>query len=396
MNVFLAVFCGVALLVVLLQDAFEVMLLPRRISRRWRLSGIYFRRGWNVWSWVARLSPEGAGRERFLAIFGPLSLTLLFAFWATGLIAAFGLLQWAAQQSGGLKPASPVSEQVYLSGVTFFTLGYGDVVPKTAWSRILAVVEAGMGFGFIAIVIGYLPVLYQLFSRREAHVIQLDGRAGSPPTAATMLRRHAESDGLDKLDDLLRSWEIWGAELLESHLSYPMLAYYRSQHDDQSWLASLAAIMDICTLILIGVEDVKPLQARMTFAMLRQVVVEIARSLRVSAVRTIDHDRMVPEDVPKLISLLEEVGLVWNGGLGAAETLNAVRGTYEPLLVGLSAYLLIPLPGWFAVDESPDHWEKGPRGIIARRLISGLAAGTLAPDAQIRQRRGWGLRAPPK
>ena len=93
--------------------------------------------------------------------------------------------------------------------------------------------------------IGYLPVLYQLFSRREAHVIQLDARAGSPPTATTMLIRHAEG-GLSKLDDLLREWEIWGSELLESHLSYPMLVYYRSQHDNQSWLAALTAVMDCC------------------------------------------------------------------------------------------------------------------------------------------------------
>ena len=155
-------------------------------------------------------------------------------------------------------PASPVGEQVYMSGVTFFTLGYGDIVPHSSAARSLAVVEAGTGIGFIAVVIGYLPVLYQLFSRREAHVIQLDARAGSPPTATTMLSRHAEGGGLDKLEDLLREWEIWCSDLLESHLSYPMLVYYRSQHDNQSWLAALTAVMDSCALILVGVEDLQP------------------------------------------------------------------------------------------------------------------------------------------
>ena len=136
-----------------------------------------------------------------------------------------------------------------MSGVTFFTLGYGDVVPHGTMARGLSVVEAGTGIGFIAVVIGYLPVLYQFFSRREAHVIQLDGRAGSPPTAVTMLCRHAEGGGLDQLNVLLREWEIWGSELLESHLSYPMLAYYRSQHHNQSWLTALACIMDACALV---------------------------------------------------------------------------------------------------------------------------------------------------
>jgi hypothetical protein len=99
------------------------------------------------------------------------------------------------------------------------------------------------------VVIGYLPMLYQLFSRREAHVIQLDARTGSPATATTMLTRHAEGGGLNKLEDLLREWEIWCSDLLESHLSYPMLVYYRSQHDNQSWLAALVAVMDSCALI---------------------------------------------------------------------------------------------------------------------------------------------------
>jgi len=380
-TVALTLLLGVGLLVFVLQDAFEVMLLPRRVTRRWRLTGVYFQVTWAFWTLTAKLIPAGPRRERFLSIYGALSMMLLFSLWAATLILAFGLIQWVAQQAGGAAPTSDVREQVYLSGVTFFTLGYGDVVPHTPPARVLAVVEAGAGFGLIAVVIGYLPVLYQLFSRREAHVIQLDGRAGSPPTATTMLCHHAESSGLEKLDDLLRAWEIWGAELLESHLSYPMLAYYRSQHDDQSWLGALAAIMDTCALILIGVQDIKPLQARMTFAMLRQVVVELARSLRVPTAKIVDPPRLNPGDFDKILGAFETAGLVWNGGSSALETLAAVRATYEPQLTSLGDYLLIPVPGWVAEDQSADHWERGPRGIIARRLIVGLADGSISSAA---------------
>ena len=157
-----------------------------------------------------------------------------------------------------------------MSGVTFFTVGYGDLVPQTRLGRLISVLEAGTGLGFIALVIGDLPVLYQLFSGREAHVIKLDGRAGSPPTALGLLQRHSGEDGIAQISMLLREWESWGSELLESHLSYPMLAYYRSQHHDQSWLAALTAIMDCCALILVGLEALPPLQARMTFTMARQ------------------------------------------------------------------------------------------------------------------------------
>jgi Ion channel len=218
----IAIIPAIAVLCFVFQDAFEVMLLPRRVHGRVRLTRFYFLGAWIAWCAIALRLNAGAGRERFLSVFGALSMVILFAVWAVGLILSFGVLQWALQTAA----QSPLTEQLYFSGVTFFTLGYGDIVPHTGAGRALSVVEAGSGIGFLAVVIGYLPVLYQLFSRREAHVIQLDARAGSPPTATTMLIRHSEADSLEKLDDLLREWEIWGSELLESHLSYPMLVYY--------------------------------------------------------------------------------------------------------------------------------------------------------------------------
>jgi len=370
-----AALVGVALLLIVLQDAFEVMLLPRRVLRNLRLTRLYFRTIWAVWSGLGARLPAGAERERFLSVFGALSMVLLFAIWAVALIFAFALIEWSLQApalAGDM--ISALSEQAYMSGVTFFTLGYGDVVPHTGGARLVAVFEAGTGIGFIAVVIGYLPVLYQLFSRREAHVIQLDGRAGSPPTAGTLLARHAESDGLDKLDELLREWEIWGSELLESHLSYPMLAYYRSQHDNQSWLAALACIMDACALVLVGVEAIRPLQARMTFTMARQVVVEMARSFHIQPSRYDGGNRLDSEVYARLMAAFEQSGVVWAGGPHAEETLAALRATYEPLLDGLSRYLLLPLPAWTAADDDADHWERGPRGLIAGHLIEQLSS----------------------
>jgi len=367
----LALLCGTALLLIVLQDAFEVMLLPRRVHRTLRFMRLYFRAVWWVWSAMAARLPFGARREGFLSVFGALSMVLLFAIWAIALIVAFGLIEWSLQAGGDV---SPLFEQVYMSGVTFFTLGYGDVVPRSGSARLVAVIEAGTGIGFIAVVIGYLPVLYQLFSRREAHVIQLDGRAGSPPTAGTMLARHAEAEGLDKLDEVLREWEVWGSELLESHLSYPMLAYYRSQHDNQSWLAALACIMDTCALVLVGVEAMRPLQARMTFTMARQVVVEMARSFRIQPSRFDGGNRLDHAAYAQLMAVFKQSGLVWSGGADAEETLAALRATYEPLLDGLSRHLLLPLPGWTAGDDDDDHWEHGPRGLIARHLIEQLSS----------------------
>lgn len=366
----LAVLAGLPLIAAVMQDAFEVMLLPRRVQRRVRIVGVWFRFAWHAWRRAGGRFEDGPRREAFLGPFGPLSMLLLFVLWAGGLITGYGLLEWALQPA---PHASPIWEQFYMSGVTFFTLGYGDVVPHTGLGRMVAVIEAGNGIGFIAVVIGYLPVLYQFFSRREAHVIQLDGRAGSPPTAGTLLMRHAQAGGLDQLDMLLRDWEIWASELLESHLSYPMLAYYRSQHDNESWLAALGCVMDTCALVLVGVQDVQPLQARMTFTMTRQVLVEMARSFRVQPSRYSGGDRLDAAAHMRLEEHLVEAGVDWQPGPEGRQTLAALRATYEPLLDGLSSYLLLRVPGWLPGEDASDNWMQGPRGLIAGRLVEELS-----------------------
>ena len=358
--------------VLVLQDAFEVMLLPRRVRRRRRITRLFFRSTWRAWSGLSGRIPQVGRREHWLSLFGPLAMLMLFAIWAGTLIAGFGTLGWALEPARGPGADSPYFEQLYMSGVTFFTLGYGDVVPHSNSGRLVSVLEAGFGIGFIAVVIGYLPVLYQLFTRREAHVIQLDGRAGSPPTATTLLVRHAEGGGLEQMNGLFREWEAWGSELLESHLSYPMLAYYRSQHDNQSWLAGLACIMDACALVLVGVPELPPLQARMTFTMGRQILVEMAQSFTTRPSRYDGGDRLDHASYVKMEAALAEAGVKWEDSAEAEATLAALRATYEPLLDGLAKYLLLNVPTWMPAEGAMDHWEKGHRGLIAKRLLEDL------------------------
>jgi hypothetical protein len=221
-------FAGIVLVALIFWDAFEVMLLPLPIRRNLRLVMLFVRCTWKSWSFLAQRLGPGDRRERLLGVYGPLSLVLLICLWVGGLILGFGLIHLA------LRPDSFL-QALYFSGITFFTVGYGDLVPRSIAMKAVAVVEAGSGLGFLALVIGYLPVLYQLFARREAHVMLLDERAGSPPTATELFKRHADGRSLDALDQLLREWEVWASELLESHMSYPMLGFYRSQYSNQSW-----------------------------------------------------------------------------------------------------------------------------------------------------------------
>jgi hypothetical protein len=143
---------------------------------------------------------------------------------------------------------------LYFSGSTFFTLGYGDMVATSTVGRLMSVAEAGMGFMFLAVIISYLPVLYQAFSRRELAIALLDARAGSPPSAGELLRRLAEGRNSAGPGPFLVEWERWAADLLESYPSFPVLSYYRSQHENQSWVGALTAILDTSSLLIAGVE----------------------------------------------------------------------------------------------------------------------------------------------
>jgi hypothetical protein len=297
---------GSALLILLiLHDAFEVMLLPRRVKSRIRLVRYFFRITWSFWSGISRGITFTDSRHSFLGLYGPLSMVILLCVWAVGLIAGFGTLYWALDLGRAVRTSWP--DQLYFSGSSFFTLGYGDLVPRTDVAKVLAVAEAGTGLGFIATVIGYMPVLYQLFARREAKVIMLDAAAGSPPCATTLLIRHAEGDGLKELDELLCEWQQWSAELLESQLSYPMLAFYRSQHDNQSWLAALTAIMDCCALLMTGFKGVRTFRARQTYSTARQTVIEMGRVFKVGA-RPLEEDRLPPRDFKRMCASLVDAG----------------------------------------------------------------------------------------
>ena len=251
----IAAVCALALIVGVLWDAFETIILPRRVRRRLRLTSVIYRLTWTPWALLGRRLRRG--REGALSLYGPLALLFLLAVWAVILIIGFAVLQWALG-SRLLSPSGSISfgTDLYMSGTTFFTLGLGDVVPISPLSRAVTVLESGTGFAFLALVIGYLPILYQAFSRREVAISLLDARAGSPPTAAELLRRNAERGSVAALMSLLSDWEHWSAELLESHLSYPSLGYFRSQHEDQSWLASLTAILDVCALVLVGIVSI--------------------------------------------------------------------------------------------------------------------------------------------
>jgi len=355
----LAGVAGVLLVIVVLWDAFETIVLPRRITRRVRLTRIFYRTTWRPFRASARFVRAGGRRESYLSYFGPLSLLLLLVLWAAALVVGFGLLQYAGGSAVQManEPAG-LGMDFYLSGTTFFTLGLGDVVPRGTFARVLTVAEAGLGFGFLAIVIGYFPVLYQAFSRRETNISLLDARAGSPPSAAELLRRHHGTGGAAALERLLRDWEYWAAELLETHLSYPLLAYFRSQHTNQSWLAALTTMLDASALIMVNVQGDCARQARLTFAMARHAVVDLAQVFGTPPGPA--PEARQPPSIERLRPVIAAAGLPLAESGALEARLAEVRQLYEPYVTALSRFLLQPLPAWVYEHPRHDNWEASP------------------------------------
>ena len=361
----LAIIPGLALILVILWDAFETIILPRRVTRRFRLTRVFYQTVWAPWSAFARSTRNPKRREKLLGLFGPLSLLMLLALWALGLIVGYAITLWAIDARLSLNFEPAFADYLYLSGTTFFTLGYGDIVPALRMGEMISVIEAANGFGLLAIVIGYLPVLYQAFSRREVNISLLDARAGSPSSATEMLRRHAESGNLDELGSVLREWERWAAELLESHLSYPVLCYFRSQHDNQSWLAALTTVLDTCALVMVGVKGLPAWQAKLTFAMARHAVVDLAQVFRTApAAPQACATRLFPGDLERLRGILEDNGAALQDGVEAELRLDELRQMYEPYVSSLSNMLIMPLPPWILANDAIDNWKTSAWGRI--------------------------------
>ncbi|HTC56757.1 MAG TPA: ion channel [Candidatus Sulfotelmatobacter sp.] len=361
-----AIIFGVVIICVVLQDAFETVVLPRRVTRQFKLTAWFLRRTWIPWKKIAAHIQTSSLQQSFLGYFGPLSLITLLIFWAASLIMGFALLQYGigGHEQLGNEPIT-FARIIYHSGETFFTLGYGDIVPTSSLARALSVLEAGMGFAFLGVVIGYLPVVYSSFSRREIQISMLDARAGSPPTAAELLVRLAGTSenpaAIDQavLDGCLRDWERWAGELLESHISYPVLSFFRSQHSNTSWLGTLQTMLDVTSLLITGVDGIHRGQARVTFAMARHAAVDLAQMVN-ARYDPLAPERLTDAGFDTLRDTLAAAGLKLQGTEAARQKLTNLRAMYEPYLHSMARNLMVALPPWQHPVKLRDNWQAGP------------------------------------
>lgn len=355
------VLLGLVLIGAILWDAFETMVLTRTVSRRWRFTGLFYFATRPAFYRMMRRRVGENRRHSLLSVYPPLSLFVLVACWAAALIMGFALL-YDGLRIHLTQETETFGHYLYFSGTTFLTLGYGDLTPVEAIGRTLAVLESGTGFLFLALIISYLPVFYAAVQRREVMITMLDSRAGSTPSGHELLRRHAEAGCLADLIPTLREYEKWGAELLEAYLSYPVLSFYRSQHDDQSWLLTATAILDACALIEGGFEGEEPwsrslrFQAHNTLAMLRHVLVDLAYILKLEPDFR-SGSRLTPEIEAWVREDLARAGLTLRSDADARERLVTTLALYEPYALGMGDELLMPVPSFGRADVLRDNWQ---------------------------------------
>ncbi|HSC49041.1 MAG TPA: hypothetical protein VLD16_02165 [Gaiellaceae bacterium] len=347
----LAGIAGVALIFLMLSEFFVSFMLPRRVKRDPRIARGLNRLLWRPWRAVARRF-QPATADTLLGFFGPLALIVQLLVWAIGLVIGYGLLEWAV--AGG-----SFNDRFLSSSGLFLSAGSSG---GSTGLRIVQLLEGATGVGVLFIVIGYMPSVYSAFSRRETAVSQLATRGGSPPAAGTLLHRAAGRERWSELERDLQSWEAWAAELMETHLSYPLLGFYRSQHVGQNWLAALTAMVDVAAFVKATAPDADVDGADITYRIGRHALADLAHQFSLAPEPV---DRLSDAEFDDLFAILERSTVANVDRETARRHLDHLRAEYEPNAQALAAYLALELPPWFRGGDIA----KKPRPALGRDLV---------------------------
>ena len=245
---------GLVLLFFVFYDLFQSVILPRPAVNKVTLARFVLRPMWVLWRWVSQRSSRLDRSEGRLAAFAPIALLSLFFMWAAAAVLGYGLIIDGLTDQFRPSPGD-LATSFYISATTLVPLSYGDFVPEGGLARAVIIAESATGVGIAALVITLLFSLYESFRDREVAVVSLDALAGAPPSGIQILENAAKHGMRPELMETFDDWRAWTAMVLESHLAYPLLIYFRSSHDNEAWINSFGAVMDAAVLIISTVDD---------------------------------------------------------------------------------------------------------------------------------------------
>lgn len=336
---------GLLILALALWDIFQGIVVPRPTPGHFRMARYVIPPTWRLWRAIGLRTRTGLARDAFLGLYAPAAAVLLLAMWLATMIVGYGLVLFAIRDQVVPAPHS-VGEAIYFAGVSVLTLGFGEIVAVGPAARVIVLVGAATGLGIVALVITFLFSLFASYQRREVEIVKLSARAKAPPSAITLLVTHARLGLVDELPALFRGWETWEAEVLDSHVAYPLLGYFRSSHDGISWVSALGAVLDAAALVLTTIRNVPRGQAEITKRVGAHLVEDITNNLRQREDGWTNRslvDRAAFDSAYARLGRagyeLEPIGTAWHG-------FERARATYAERLDALADYFATPATSW--------------------------------------------------
>jgi hypothetical protein len=341
---------GLVLIALVAWDIFETIVVPRPAPGRFRIARHIVGPAWRAWRGGSARIRSGLRRDALLGLFAPGAAILLLAVWLTLLVLGYGLVLYALR--GELQPEpSSIAEAAYFAGTSVLTLGFGDVIASGGMARLVVLTAAASGLGVVALVITFLFSLFGSYQRREVLVVSLSARAKSPPSAIALLETYARLDLVDELPALFAEWERWIAEVLDSHVAYPLLGYFRSSHDNVSWISSLGALLDAAALTLTTIHGVPRGRAEITKRIGAHLVEDITNILGLAG----DGSGVDEREFGEVYRRLEAAGYELEPELGAWRSFERARSTYAGRLEALAEYWATPATVWVGPMRSAGH-----------------------------------------
>jgi hypothetical protein len=352
---------GAVLLVGAWYDVFQSVVVPRPAAGRLRISVTLVRRAWRAWRFAAMRPRKLRTREATLALFGPMFVVVLLVLWGSALILGFALVLHGLRTQLHPQPDT-FGTTLYFSAGRMLAFSAQGIEPTGMATRVLTTFEAASGFGLFALVISLLFSLFSSFQRREAAVVALDALAGAPPSGVQLLESCARDNVPDELVATFDTWRTWTVDVLESHLAYPVLFYFRSSHDNEAWPNSFGAVMDAATLVLSTIEGGPVGHARLLHKVGAHFVQDVREYYgdRAATVPGVEREEFL-EGYRRLDLAgyrLRDVDAAW-------EEFNGLRSKYETWLVRMTRILAIPPAPWIGERSYLPHRERRARGAHA-------------------------------
>ena len=323
---------GGLVILLVMADVFTTILVPGPVGGRLRVILAVRSASLPLWRLAARRRHDGDTRPN--NGFAPATLALTFGAWMLLLLGGFGLLFHAA---GALfKPhIVSFSDAAWVAGSSLLTLGVSEFDAQ-GLARWLILASALSGFSALTASVTFMLQIQSALHQREPAVMTLVGVAGVPPSGVRILQSFAALNDRGELGRFFHEWRNWAASTLHTHLSYPVLSYYRSIDARNDWIAALEAVLDAATLIMIASDD----RAAGAATLMHRTGSRTAKQLR-------ELFGVIAPDIPAsieraeaAIALLRRAGYVGGGDDPvAAQRFLALRSDYAREVEALAMHL---------------------------------------------------------